>query len=601
MRDLFKKWSFDISHHFLAFGIIFGACFPFAAWLLDAFLQQYPLSLAGVQAMHRANPLHWIIDMAPFVLGVFAHQIGKRKNVEVALAASEARFRTVVTSTPIIVFAIDCNGVFTLSEGQGLTILGLKPGEVVGKSLDEMYPERTDVQAYVQRALHGETFQVVTTVGNITFQTWYTPHRDQNGRIIEVLGVAADITAHKQATELLSDAKDAAEMANRAKSAFLANMSHELRTPLNAIIGYSEMLEEDAAESGGEIAHDLRKIHTAGHHLLGLINDILDLSKIEAGKMELFVEPFVLSDLLQDVVTTVRPLIAKNSNTLTVDAPTVRYIMVGDQVKVRQVLLNLLSNAAKFTQQGEVLLKVAEEQTVLGAEIVFEVRDTGIGMSDEQCSRLFQEFMQADSSTTRKYGGTGLGLALTRRLCQLMEGVITVTSAPDKGSTFCVRLPVNQSNGTTTSPAMSATLELDDASHADMPVVRTVLVIDDDPYARDLLSRTLTRHGIRVVSAVNAWEAFTCARDIQPDLITLDVLMPELNGWAVLTALKADPGLAHIPVIMVSIVDDLSIGFTLGAADYLPKPIDRERLLTIINKYLPNVEHDKYIGANHFN
>jgi CheY-like chemotaxis protein/two-component sensor histidine kinase len=390
-------------------------------------------------------------------------------------------------------------------------------------------------------------------------------------------------------------------MANRAKSAFLANMSHELRTPLNAIIGYSEMLEEDVAEAGGQIARDLRKIHTAGHHLLGLINDILDLSKIEAGKMELLAEPFVLDDLLQDVVATVRPLVNKNGNTLVLDAQYGQGLMIGDQMKIRQILLNLLSNAAKFTHQGRITLKITTEQSLSASEVVFEVDDTGIGMSEEQCSRLFQEFMQADSSTTRKYGGTGLGLALTQRLCQLMGGTIKVTSVPNKGSTFYVHLPLDQGKVTLSPLDGWATIQPEDVMIADMPSARTVLVIDDDPNARDLLRRTLTRLGIRVVSAVNAWEAFTRARDIRPDLITLDVLMPGLDGWTILASFKADPALQQIPVVMVSVVDDLTTGFALGAADYLPKPIERERLLAVINKYLPNIDQDTYTETEHRN
>jgi signal transduction histidine kinase len=240
----------------------------------------------------------------------------------------------------------------------------------------------------------------------------------------------------------LEEKRQQLEIASRYKSEFLANMSHELRTPLNAIIGYSEMLQEEAADLGYEdFTSDLQKINASGKHLLALINDILDLSKIEAGHMDLYLETFDLANMIHDVETTVQPLVEKNANTLVVQCTDNLGTMRADLTKVRQALFNLLSNACKFTKQGAVALEV-RRQAAAGAEwITFRVRDTGIGMTSAQMGRLFQAFSQAEASTARQYGGTGLGLAITKRFCQMMGGDVTVESELGKGATFTIRLP----------------------------------------------------------------------------------------------------------------------------------------------------------------
>ena len=253
--------------------------------------------------------------------------------------------------------------------------------------------------------------------------------------------------AAEEARRAAEEAKDAAESANRAKSAFLANMSHELRTPLNAIIGYSELLEEEAADGGHEdLVPDLQKICTSGKHLLRLINSVLDLSKIEAGKMSLFVETFPIAKLLEEVEVTSRPLVEKKGNRFEVRLSGDLGQLKGDMTKLKQVLLNLLSNASKFTENGSVSLDVTREADAEGHWVVFRVADTGIGMTPEQLGRLFQAFSQADAATTRKYGGTGLGLALSRRFCQMMGGDVTVASELGRGTTFTVKLPTDVLN-----------------------------------------------------------------------------------------------------------------------------------------------------------
>jgi CheY-like chemotaxis protein len=373
--------------------------------------------------------------------------------------------------------------------------------------------------------------------------------------------------------------KRAAELANQTKSTFLANMSHELRTPLNAIIGYSEMLLEEAEDTGGTaLIPDVNKILTAGKHLLELINAVLDISKIEAGKMDLHLEDFSIPELISDVVAVIRPLVEKNGNTVRVTVDPELTTMRADQTKVRQSLYNLLSNAGKFTSGGTVSLDV---KAIPGSRIAFEVSDTGVGMSPEQAEKLFEPFVQADSSTSRKFGGTGLGLVISRRFARMMGGDITVASQEGKGSRFMLVLP--------------QTFELN-ASHTGLqseprtpgPGAGTVLVIDDEPAVHEILRRTLMRYRLRTEVAFSGEEGIRLARKIHPQAITLDVMMPGMDGWAVLAALKSDPELADIPVVMLTIVDNKNLGYTLGAAEYLTKPIDRERLAGVLLRYRGN-------------
>jgi CheY-like chemotaxis protein len=324
-------------------------------------------------------------------------------------------------------------------------------------------------------------------------------------------------------------------------------MSHELRTPLNAIIGYSEILQEDAGDAGQQqFVPDLKKIEGAGRHLLGLINDILDLSKVEAGKMDAFIEEIDLSSLLGEVNAIIAPLAAKNGNALEISSPDAVGSIHSDRTKLKQCLLNVLSNASKFTHDGKLTLTVERFERLM---IRMTISDTGIGMSEEQLGRLFQAFSQADASTTKRFGGTGLGLAITRHFCRLLGGDITATSVPGKGSTFTIVVCDHAE------PQLSESVDAFDGETA-LPAkdrALTVLIVDDDPASRDLLSTSLKRAGYHTVQASGGDEALQLARKLRPDAITLDVLMPKTDGWAVLGALKGDSDLCEIPVIMVTI------------------------------------------------
>jgi GAF domain-containing protein/CheY-like chemotaxis protein/HAMP domain-containing protein len=370
------------------------------------------------------------------------------------------------------------------------------------------------------------------------------------------------------------------EVAGQHKSQFLANMSHELRTPLNAIIGYSEILQEEAADAGqNEIVPDLKKIEGAGRHLLGLINDILDLSKVEAGRMEVFLEDVELVPLLEEVRALIMPLAEKNGNVLDLKLAGDIGTIHTDRTKLKQSLLNVLSNGSKFTENGRLTLVAERFADNAGRPMVrFAISDTGIGMTEEQLGRLFQAFSQADASTTKKYGGTGLGLAISRQFCQLLGGDIAVTSRPGEGSTFTIMLPTRSDGPAQVKPADAPRIA------AEVNGVATVLIVDDDPAARELLTASLKGTGYRLVHASGGTEALALARTMRPDAITLDVMMPKPDGWDVLTALKADADLYDIPVIIVTMAPDRGIGLSLGAVDVLTKPVDRARLTALIHR-----------------
>ena len=377
----------------------------------------------------------------------------------------------------------------------------------------------------------------------------------------------------RQRTTELEDKSRQLEVASQHKSQFLANMSHELRTPLNAIIGLTDMMVANAPRFGTEKALEpLRRVHRAGLHLLGLINQVLDLSKIEAGKLELNLESVSIAPLMEEVIGTARQLAEQNGNKLTVECPTDLPPITADPMRLRQILLNLLSNACKFTKDGEVSLTVQRKAKDGHGLVEIAVRDTGIGLTPEQQAKLFQEFTQAESTTARRFGGTGLGLAITRKLARMMGGDVVASSEPNKGSVFTVQLP-----GGPEPEAVSAAIT--------RPRSNSILVIDDDATARELIKDQLVAEGFDVVTAAGGLEGIKLAREMRPLAITLDVMMPDLDGWSVLAALRQDAQLTDTPVIMVTILDEHRRGMTLGAAGYLVKPIERERLHNLMQRF----------------
>lgn len=413
------------------------------------------------------------------------------------------------------------------------------------------------------------------------FLTRAVPIRGPDGTVLRWFGTNTDVTHQRAQERELETARDIAENANRAKSQFIANMSHELRTPLTAVIGYTEMLEEEVTEMGEQtLLADLGKINANARHLLSLINDVLDLSKIEAERMEVFTESFAVDTAVEEIAATVGSLMDKKGNRFVVDAAPGLGEAHTDQVKLRQCVINLLSNAAKFTENGTIVLRVRREAADKRDWLVFEVQDDGIGMTQEELGRLFQRFTQADASTTRKFGGTGLGLAITKAFAKMLGGDIAVVSRPGEGSTFTIKIPAIATASVVEAPSMQPIAAAERNASSGV-----VLAIDDDPNARELVARFLTREGFLVRTAADGLAGLEMAALVRPDVILLDVTMPRMDGWSVLSALKADADLSRIPVVMLTVIDEHSLGYALGASDYLLKPVEWGQLRKVMDRF----------------
>ena len=457
---------------------------------------------------------------------------------------------------------------------------GLRSGLAIPVSADTNV---VAIIAFFTRSPNDSDQQLVGLIGAIALQLGVLMRRKRDEETLRLIN------------EELALARDRALDANRTKSTFVANMSHELRTPLNAIIGYSEMLQEDAALLGlDDFVDDLQKIYRSGKHLLDLINDILDMTKIEAGKLEIYYDNFDVPTLIWDASQTIQPLLLKNNNHLEIECDRQLGGIRADMTRLRQVLLNVLSNACKFTKSGVIKIQVNRQNSVLGEIFCFTISDTGIGISPENLQKLFQPFNQADSSTTRLYGGTGLGLAISHRLCQMMSGDIKVISELGIGSIFTICLPVDCENANKNPPKQGqnsssnlSTLPKHLSRETDNSQQKhpSVLVIADDSMLHQSTHSYLHHLGVSLYSSSNAEDGMQLVYQILPDAIILDMQTPSMNGWEVLKELKSQPLTSGIPIILLTINDEKPKSYGIGANEYLFKPIDRDRLITIIEKY----------------
>ncbi|WP_246659540.1 response regulator [Ancylobacter moscoviensis] len=565
---------------------------------IETALAQRLAQLTTAHSFERTRPDGTILEVRrdPVPGGGFIAiytDITERKLAEMKLREDEEQLRAIDAAAPIGLLIMDAGQhVARHSNGCFGRMIGREAAELVGQPIPTLFADpdkgRELVDILLTPSSERQEFYLPRTDGSTICTMVSHEGLDFRGAPA-VIATFVDISDRVRMEQQLREAKEAAESASQVKSAFLANMSHELRTPLNAIIGYSEILSEDAADNGDEaMVADLDKIQAAGKHLLGLINDILDLSKIEAGRMDVYLEQVFLSRMVDEVKTIVAPMMQKNANQLVIDCPIDIGTLRTDLTKLKQSLINLLSNAAKFTKEGTVTLRLSRDTLPDGAGAIrFDVADSGIGMSEEQLGRLFQAFTQADSSTTRNFGGTGLGLTITKHFVAMLGGTIEVRSEPGKGSTFTIELPVE------TRPVASAELEeveIADPGAPAQPGAITVLVVDDDPAVHEVLAATLGKEGYVLRHVRDGIEALNMMRKDPPDIVTLDVMMPKIDGWSVLGIMKSEPELEHIPVIMLTIVDDRNLGYSLGAAEYMTKPIDRQRLIALIHKFAPGEE-----------
>ncbi len=506
-----------------------------------------------------------------------------RRAVEERLRHSEQRFRALVDASAAVIWNTDAAGELMPPQVRWSTYTGQTEEAYQGWGwLDAVHPDDRGhaADAWAACVEARATYEVEYRLRRYdgvwrAMEVRGVPVLAEDGSLREWVGTCVDVTERKEAEEAVERARQAAEAANRAKSQFIANMSHELRTPLSAVIGYSEMLGEELEDIGqAALLPDLRKIEAAARHLLSLINDVLDISKIEADRVEIYAEDFEVAAVVQEVAVTVEGLVAKKGNTLALELEPGLGSAHTDVTKLRQCLINLLSNAAKFTEDGRITLAVTRADGALR----FAVTDTGIGMTQEQLGKLFERFTQADASTTRRFGGTGLGLAITRAFAEMLGGAIAVESRDGAGTTFTLTLPARFETGAGEDAGPAA---------SDPGERGTILVVDDDAATRDLLARFLEREGFAVTVAEDGRRGLDLARSLHPRAVLLDVTMPQMDGWAVLRAIRADPEIGATPIVMVTVLDEQNLAFSLGATDYLQKPLDWGSLRQIVDRFRP--------------
>ncbi|RYC29625.1 response regulator [Lichenibacterium minor] len=556
--------------------------------------------LAASLFVNQREPRRWTADDVALIEGVAARvwDAVERARAERALRDSEAHLTGIFQQTGAGFAELDADGRFLSVNHRFCAMAGRRPEELLRLRMrDITFPDDRAVSeaALRQAAAAGEPATVEKRLLRPDDTTLWVANTKSAIPAVAgrrtVLVVAIDIEERKAAERELGDAKVAAEEANVAKSTFIANMSHELRTPLSAIIGYSEMMLEEVEDGAdaADLAGDMRKIEGNARHLLGLINDVLDLSKVESGKMEVYAEEFDVVTAVREVADTVQTLVGKKGNSLRLDLAPDLGTMHSDLTKVRQVLLNLLGNAAKFTERGTITLAAWREVGEAEPRVCLRVSDTGIGMTPEQLEKLFQRFQQADSSTTRRFGGTGLGLSLTKAFADMLNGTVSVESTEGKGTSFTVRLPSTLVDAGTDDAVLPGD-EASDGAEASDASLDLVLVIDDDPDQRALMTRFLKREGFRVQVAPDGRKGLEMARSLHPRAILLDVMMPGIDGWSVLGMLKADADMADIPVVMVTSVEQRGLAAALGATGYVQKPVRWDHFKAIMDRFRPPEE-----------
>ncbi|MEQ1500729.1 MAG: ATP-binding protein [Myxococcota bacterium] len=487
-----------------------------------------------------------------------------REEVTATLESREYDLRAIVETAPDGLLVIELGGRISRANHAAERLFTAPISLLEGSPAQFLFPEGlalnegvlTDVPT---RSVDGRTFPADVALGRLA--------SDGRERFVAIV---RDVSARHAAAAAIAEARDRAVQANRAKSTFLANMSHELRTPLNAILGYAELIGEEIELGVADNAQsDVSRIVASGRHLLALIDHVLDLSKIEAGKLVLELQPVPIDDLLESVIATVRPMVEAGANQIRVDVPERLGTLTSDPLRLRQVLLNLLSNAAKFTREGTIGLAAHRA----GDRLRFVVTDTGVGMTPEQLAKLFEDFVQGDASTTRRFGGTGLGLSISRRIVRMMGGDITVRSEAGLGSTFTVDLPATAQMMARTDPGTAA-------------VRGGVLVIDAHEWTREVLSRTLGRAGMAVAVARTAEEGFGLAIRTRPRAIVLDVEMAGAGPDSVLARLREHPSTRDIPTVLLQMTPgrDLTVALEAGSAH---RAFDRDQLVEIVKSLLP--------------
>ena len=532
-------------------------------------------------------------------------EIQDRQRAQEALARERDLLHSLLDTIPDRIYFKDTRSRFLrISRALAQYFKLNNPDEAVGKWDFDFFTDEHASQAFADEQRILQTGQPLVGIveketlpgGDVSWvNTTKMPLLDRHGDLVGTFGISRDISELKRAEEVLRQAKDSAEDANRAKSQFLANMSHELRTPLNSIIGFANILLKN--KEGGLNASQLTfldRIQANGKHLLGLINEILDLSKIEARKVELQLSSVALDVLVRETLAQQEALVRDKPVELLTDLPGQIAPFVTDADRLKQIIINLVSNALKFTERGSVTVRVvADPASHIPSRV--EVRDTGIGIPGEKLGLIFEAFQQAEAGTARKYGGTGLGLSISQALCQLMGYRIEVTSEVGHGSTFSVVLAPGVGGITAgLAPAVVRTVPAPAPSRAAPAIPRTadlagklVLIIDDELDSRTLLTHLIEEFGCQVIAAASGEQGLRMAREFQPDIITVDLLMPRLDGWDVMRAMKADPLLRDIPVVVVSVIASENRGRIFGAVDVLQKPVVREDVLAVLERNLP--------------